>query len=235
MRFTPLLLATLLSACKNDPPPPAPPAVSATPAVAPPSASVAAEKLPPKLDDFYPRGFQPPDKPTKPPTVAEWKDAPEVEVKNGKQLACEVKLVREWIRVSCRTTDDRASQIKGMKLLQPELKPARDFYEMVKPDTLASAVFPIRKETHVRIEFSWTDFSRILSVAWTPGAPKPGIFFDKASPKDLSKPSCIAVCGLPYFPGRGTMACPPTHDPTDGEDNGCMCRKFANEECTTDW
>jgi hypothetical protein len=222
----------------DKPQPPLPAATSSastsTLATPPPSASAAAVKKPPAIDELSPRGFDPPDKPTKPPTVAEWNAARESEVKNGKQLACEVKLVREWLRVSCRTTENKASQIQGLTLLEPKVRPA-DFYEQVKPNTLASMVFPIRKATHVRIELAWNDFKRVLSVAWTPGAPKPIIYFDGSAPKDLSKPLCLAVCGIPYFPGRGTMPCPPTHDPTDGEDNGCACRAWSKGECVIDW
>src|SRR5688572_20700790 len=155
MRLAPVCFA-LLVGCKQDPPPPAVQDTAPTPS-APPSASVATKKpAPPRLDDLTPRAFQPTDEPTKPPTVKEWKEAREVEVKNGEKLACETKLVREWIRVSCRTTEDKLSQIKGMQRLNPEKQPD-DFYEMVKPGTLASVVFPIRKEIHVRIEFTWTD------------------------------------------------------------------------------
>jgi hypothetical protein len=158
----------------------------------------------------------------------------EIEVKNAKRLGCEVKLVREWIRVSCRTTDKSASQVNGLAWLEPAKKPP-DYYDLVKPGTLASVVLPIRRETRARIEFTWSDFSRVLAIAWSPSAPKPAVYFSGDAPKDLSKPACLAVCGIPYFPGRGTMPCPDTHDPTGGEDNGCICRKYRDKECTPDW
>jgi hypothetical protein len=232
------LFAACLLASGCDKPAPPGPAANPTPSASTPprapSASAASANKPPAIEDLSPRGFYPPEKPSKPPTVAEWKGARESEVKNGKQLACEVKIVREWLRVSCRTTENKASQIQGLTLLEPKVRSA-DFYELVKPNTLASMVFPIRKATQVRIEFEWTDFKRILSVAWTPGAPRPIIYFDGSAPKDLSKPLCLAVCGIPYFPGRGTMPCPPTHDPTNGEDNGCACRAWSKGECVIDW
>lgn len=236
VRSTPLLLAISLTACsKPDAPAPGTTTPPTTSVASVPSASAPATvKKPPAIDELSPRGFDPPEKPSKPPTVAEWNAARESEVKNGKQLACEVKLVREWLRVSCRTTENKASQIQGLTLLEPKVRSA-EFYELVKPNTLASMVFPIRKATQVRIEFEWNDFKRILSVAWTPGAPKPILYFDGTAPKDLSKPLCLAVCGIPYFPGRGTMPCPPTHDPTGGEDNGCACRAWAKGECFIDW
>lgn len=180
-----------------------------------------------------PGRWEPPKEPSKPPKPGDWNAAPDVEVRNAERLGCEVRLVREWIRVSCRTTEDTASQVNALRWLEPSSKPP-DFYDMVRPGTLASVVFPIRRETEVRIEFVWSDFSRVLTVVWKPGTPRPAIYFSADSPKDLSKPTCVAVCGLPYFPGRGTMPCPPTHDPTE-DDNGCICRKLAEGECTSDW
>jgi hypothetical protein len=226
------------------PSPPAPetrsaPAASASAApvasVASPAAPGAAASAAPAAPDLSPSLWSPPEKPSKPPSVAEWAAAPEIDVKNAKRLACEIKSVREWLRVSCRTTADAASQIKELRWIEPSVKPL-DFYDMTKPGTLASIVFPIRRETKARIEFVWTDFSRVLSVAWAPGTPRPLVYFSGDAPKDLSKPLCTAVCGIPYFPGRGTMPCPPTHDPTNPhEDNGCICRMYRDHQCTTDW
>ncbi|APR80445.1 Hypothetical protein A7982_05792 [Minicystis rosea] len=203
------------------------PVKTATPA---PSASVVAV-----LPNLTPSKWDPPETPSKPPTVAEWAAASEIEVKNAKRLGCEVKSAREWLRVSCRTTEDSASQIKELRWIEPSAK-LPDFYDMTKPGTLASIVFPIRRQTKARVEFVWSDFARVLTVAWTPGTPQPLVYFSGDAPKDLSKPLCTAVCGNPYFPGRGTMPCPSTHDPTNPDaDNGCICRKFRDNECTSDW
>jgi hypothetical protein len=197
-------------------------------ASAAPAASVALPKLSPSK-------WAPPEKPSKPPTVAEWGAAQEIEVKNAKRLGCEVKSVREWLRVSCRTNADTAAQIKELRWIEPSDKP-HDFYDLTKPGVLASIVFPIRHETKARVEFVWTALSRVLTVSWTPGTPQPLVYFSGDAPVDLSKPLCTAVCGIPYFPGRGTMPCPPTHDPTSpDEDNGCICRKYRDHQCTTDW
>jgi hypothetical protein len=210
---------------------------SAAPAP-PPSASVASR--PPVLT---PTGFEPPEKPSKPPTPAEWAKASEEEVRNAKKLGCETKFVREWLRVSCRAGEDKQSQITGLKWIEPGKKPA-DFYELVKANSVASVVFPIRKDTSVRVEFSWTNnpandtggFSRLLIVSWKAGLPKPAVYFNQASPKDLSKPACTAVCGLPFFPGRGTMPCPPGMIPDgDPEVNGCVCVAYAQHTCAIDW
>jgi hypothetical protein len=227
-----------LAGCEGSPKPSPPPAVS-TPA---PGVSALAPSSPPApspspsapLPVLTPSRWEPPDEPSKPPTSAEWLAAPEIEVKNAKRLGCELKLVREWIRASCRTSDLSASQVKGLRWIEPATK-THDSYELVKPGTLASIVLPIRRQTRARVEFEWSDFSRVLSIAWSPDVPKPAIYFSGDAPRDLSKPDCLAVCGIPYFPGRGSMRCPDTHDPTDGEDNGCICRKYRDDECSKDW
>ena len=46
---------------------------------------------------------------TTPPTIAEWGSVGEVSVRNSSSLGCETKMVREWLRVTCRTlTKDNA-------------------------------------------------------------------------------------------------------------------------------
>lgn len=184
--------------------------------------------------DLGPSKWAPPEKPSKPPTVAEWGSAEDIEVRNAKKLNCEVRMVREWLRVSCRTGEHSSTRIKDLRWLQPKTKPG-DFFDMVKPGSLASIVFPIRKDTNVRVEFVWEEFTRPLTIRWSPGAPKPVVYFSGDAPMDLSKPNCVAVCGQPYFPGRGTMPCPSSHDPTNGEDNGCICRAYRDKTCATDW
>ncbi len=208
-----------------EPKPPTIASVAATGAAAPSAA-------PPPL--LAPSRWAPPDQPSKPPTVNDWRDAAETEVKNAKRLGCEVKTVREWLRVSCRSTPDSGSQIQSLRWLRPEQKPA-DFYDLVRAGSLASIVLPIRHDTDVRVEFVWSEFKRTLTLQWKRGFPVPLVYFNGEAPGDLSKPTCVSVCGLPYFPGRGSMPCPATHDPTGGEDNGCICRKYRDEQCTNDW
>ena len=205
---------------------------AAAPAAPAPSASAPAPAA--SRPDLGPSKWAPPAEPSKPPTVAEWSSAEDIEVRNAKKLNCEVRMVREWLRVSCRTTENSSTHIKELRWLEPATKP-KDFFDMVKPGTLASIVFPIRKDTNVRVEFVWDEFKRPLTIKWAPGTPKPVLYFTGDAPMDLSKPNCLAVCGLPYFPGRGTMPCPSTHDPTNGDDNGCICRAYRDQKCAADW
>jgi hypothetical protein len=211
---------------------PTPPTASARPTSAP-SASASASALA-GVEGLTPHGFAPGIKPSAPPKVAEWNDAAELEVKNAKRLGCEVKFVREWVRVSCRTTEQTSSQIVALNWIEPSAKPA-DFYDLVKAGQLASIVFPVRRNSTAKVEFVWTTFTRPLTVSWSAGTPVPIVYFSGDAPADLSKPNCVFVCGIPYYPGRGTDPCPPTHDPTNGEDNGCICRAYRDKTCTEDW
>lgn len=186
------------------------------------------------MEALTPSGFAPPEKPSSPPKVTEWASAAELKVKNADKLGCEVKFVREWVRVSCRSNEQSAIAIKELRWLEPAQKPA-DFYDLVKPGQVASIVFPIRRSTKARVEFVWESFTRVLTIAWSENMPQPVVYFSGDAPVDLSKPSCVAACGIPFFPGRGTMPCPPTHDPTNDESNGCICRLYRDKKCTQDW
>ena len=138
------------------------------------------------------------------------------------------------MRVSCKTTEQSSSQIKELRWIEPTTKPA-DFYDLVKAGQLASIVFPVRRATTAKVDFAWTTFARTLTVSWSAGMPQPIVYFSGDSPVDLSKPDCVAVCGIPYYPGRGTDPCPATHDPTNDEDNGCICRQYRDKTCAATW
>ena len=205
------------------------PATSAT--MTAPSAS-AHQPLP----DLTLSQWSPPDKPSKPPTPAEWNQGPEVEVRNAKKLNCEVKLVREWVRVSCRNNpQNNNSFVEEIQWVEPKTKPV-DFYDQVKKGTLASIVFPIRKETAVRVKFVWSSFERTLFASWSPGTPKPAIFFQGDVPLDMRKPSCMNACPgfLVVHPKmNATDSCYTwIQDPSDS--SRCLCPAYVKKECDPD-
>lgn len=118
---------------------------------------------------------------SKPPTVAEWGAVGEITVRHSTPLNCETKLVREWLRVSCRTSDNSANQIQGVKLTR-----GQDFGAI--PPYMKKGVASIVTQVKPGIDADWTfEWSawgkRVLTVKWPHGAPAPTYEFDQSAPK----------------------------------------------------
>lgn len=212
------------------------PVASASTSPEPASASSAAKARMIEEMDTRPPGFDPPKKPSKPPTVAEWNGASEVDVRNADALGCETKYVREWIRVSCRTNELHERRIKGLEFIKPVPKPA-NFYEFVDEGRVASVVFPLRTKTFARVKFQWSDFERTLTVRWHAKAEFPSVYFDKKSPADLSKPACSKVCNGPVYVNTACHRihyCP-NYYTCDMESGWCECKHYADGKCTLDY
>lgn len=205
-RPAPALLVLLgLLACKGGSDDTAPVA-SATPPATDPAPSAAASSAEPEVEaselesiakQIVPRGI--PTERSKPPTVAEWNAASEISVRHSGPLGCETKRVREWLRVSCRTTGSSPPQIQAVTLVQPK-KNAEFFTYDAKG--VSSVVLPLREGLDAKIAFDWTERGRrTLTATWPKGAPAPGITFDAgagaggaAAPSQGGKPKCSDVC-----------------------------------------
>src|SRR3954469_6150227 len=89
-----LSAAPALAACgeKKAPPPPVESAPAPPPAPPVSPAAAAAKPLPPGR--------------TPVPSLAEYAAAHEVTVKGSSALRCETKMIREWLRVTCRGKND---------------------------------------------------------------------------------------------------------------------------------
>jgi hypothetical protein len=177
-----LAFAALL-ACKSEetkpesPPAPvtaattAPVATSATPA---PTESAAAARQETRT------GLPIPTEGTsKPPSVAEWGAVGEITVRHSTPLNCETKLVREWLRVSCRTGGKGPYLIEGVKLTGG--KDHGGIPPFVKKG-VASIVTQVKTGMSAEYTFDWGNFTRKLTVAWPNGAPNPTIEFDAPPP-----------------------------------------------------
>jgi hypothetical protein len=174
-----VLLALL--ACKNEEekkpePVPTTPAVT-TPPPATTSAAPPVETAPSRQQTAT--GLPMPTEGTsKPPTVAEWGAVKEITVRHSTPLNCETKLVREWLRVSCRTKMPYIAY--GVKLTSG--KDHGGIPPFVKKD-VASIVTQVKKGMSAEYTFDWGSFTRKLTVAWPNGAPNPTIEFDSPPPK----------------------------------------------------
>jgi hypothetical protein len=120
---------------------------------------------------------------SKVPTVAEWNEVGECTVGHSTPLGCETKMVREWLRVSCRTTNQTPHQVQGVKLIKDTGLAKYEVFTYTRPG-VASIVMPIRGGLDARVEFTWSDWgTRTLLAEMPRGAKVPTINFDAPPPK----------------------------------------------------
>lgn len=106
-----------------------------------------------------------------PPTAAEWNaQTKEVTVRGSSALNCETKMVRTWLRISCRGTSDTGGEATSVEVT----KGGGDG----KTFTFASAgvtslVLPFVEGVDVEAAFGWSDKKMKLHVFWPRGAPEP--------------------------------------------------------------
>lgn len=145
------------------------PASSGTADAAAPAAPSAAPVLPPGRSAV--------------PTVAEWDaETHEVTVKGSSALGCETKMVREYLRISCRGKNDSG----GTPLSVVPQKGAHEAY-FYSAGGVVSVVIPYVQGIDATLAFAWTDKSHPLRLTWPRGAPKPpilGVFEGARSPLD---------------------------------------------------
>ena len=105
------------------------------------------------------------------PTVAEWQaETKEVGVKGSSKLNCETKMVREWLRISCRGKNDTGGEPKGVRITKGG---GRGDTFTFASGGVASLVTPFVNGTDLAAEFEWTDKKMELVVSWPHGAPMP--------------------------------------------------------------
>jgi hypothetical protein len=163
-------------------------AAAATTAAAPPAsaaatgsasgAAPAAEATPPATPPPMPAGRTPA------PTLDEWaKMTKEVTVKGSSALKCETKIVREYLRVSCRGKVDPEGVPTAIKIL----KGGRGEALTYAGKDVTSLVMPYVEGTDFEGVFSWSKKSHKLVVKWPKGNKQPvivGTFEGAASPLD---------------------------------------------------
>lgn len=114
-----------------------------------------------------------------PPTLAEWNAITrEVTVKGSSALGCETKMLREWLRVSCKTHDsDTPTSVKSTQ--KPDAVQAYVF----QGTGVSSVVVQVVRAQDYRATFGWTTHDRpweaVLTVRWPAGAPRPTLSFDR--------------------------------------------------------
>lgn len=117
------------------------------------------------------------------PTVEEWKAmTKEVTVKGSSALGCETKMIREYLRISCRGKNDTGGTPKHVTLQKGMVE-----NHMYVDHGIVSLVVPYVEGINVRFVFTWSDTAHPLELKWPRGAPKPivlGVFEGAKSPLD---------------------------------------------------
>lgn len=126
------------------------------------------------------------------PAPSEYAAAREVTVKGSSALKCETKMIREWLRVTCRGKNDTG----GTPTTVQVTKGGRGETITFAANGVTSLITPVVEGTDFEAKFSWTDKSHALVVKWAKKAPKPiivGEFLGAASPLDRTAPSAV-IC-----------------------------------------
>lgn len=123
--------------------------------------------------DGLPAEIPPPG--SKPPSVPEWNEMPwEITVSRSTPLGCETKMVREWLRVSCRDENKDGGKITGLSI---EHKGGVEAYVLERAGLASLVVQVVKGKKHVT-RFRWTDRTQRLVVDWTDRGPRPSIRFE---------------------------------------------------------
>ena len=103
------------------------------------------------------------------PSIDEYAAAREVDVKGSSALHCETKMVREWLRVTCRGKSDTG----GTPTTVTVTRDGRGETIPFAGGGVTSLMTPVLEGTDFSANFSWTDKSHALVVKWPPGGVRP--------------------------------------------------------------
>lgn len=181
---------------KNDPAAKATPTAKATEAAkdpAAPGATTAAAAAPPAVPTMVGGGQAPAAKPTgepslaapgagqeapavsegksAPPTVAEWEAAPSANTvgPNSAPRDCDLKVVREWLKVNCRGNIKEVTNMEGFG------QKGSDYFELVTPGKVADFVVRMKKGQAIKARIIREGQSASLFVNWPSQSAKPSI------------------------------------------------------------
>lgn len=104
-----------------------------------------------------------------PPTVADWRDATEVNTQTpgARPEACYLKIVREWLKIHCD------GKVIGVEDLEGFGQESWDYYQSVRPGHAADLVARLRKGHSMKLTILREDQNAVLFVSWPPTEPKP--------------------------------------------------------------
>lgn len=175
MKTTTLSLSILvlaLLACKEEKKEEsAPTATAAAPAATPTETAAPAATAEEEKKDESPIPDIP-DGRSKPPTVAEWKAATNINTQevNSQPDKCFMRIVREWLKVNC---EGDVQGFTGMENFGNEMA---DYFQSVKPGKVADFVVRLRKGKTLKLRIQrGKEGEAVLFVNWPVGEAKPTI------------------------------------------------------------
>lgn len=119
------------------------------------------------------------------PTTDEWNAVlKEVTVRGSSALNCETKMVREWLRVSCRGKNSTGGKPTAVSVTRGGGR-GDDF--TFTGDGVASLVVRFVEGVDLEASFTWSDDKRLLRVHWPRGAPEPR---SKGEISEGEQPAC---------------------------------------------
>lgn len=131
----------------------------------------------------------PPER-TKTPTIAEWNAAKDVDADDN-DANCEVRSVREWVRVSCRKKSPGGGDPTAVAVTSGKTKETFTF----SGKGVESIVTPLLPGTRLLAKYSWSDVVYALRIEWPQGEERPAVFAHFAKTDDPpTKPVGLAMC-----------------------------------------
>jgi len=107
-----------------------------------------------------------------------WRQAAELPVAGAGEARCEVKRVREWLRVLC--VGSLRTHPRDVQITRDD---GHEASALVMPDGV-SLLVPVLEGTALEATVRWNDRSRVFTVAWPSGEARPTIAFAAARGDD---------------------------------------------------
>lgn len=127
---------------------------------------------------------------TKTPTVAEWNAASDVKAA-GNEVNCEVRAVREWVRVSCRKPSPGGGKPTAVVVQRGKTKETFTYAN----NGVTSVVTPLLPGTDLEAKYSWSDVVYAVRMSWSKTEPRPDVFAHFVKTDDPpTKALGVAMC-----------------------------------------
>ena len=128
-------------------------------------------------NDGLPAEIPPPG--SKPPSVEEWNAVPrEVTVRGSSKLGCETKMLREWLRSSCRTNKENGTPF----MVDTFPSAGQQAFKFVG-NGVASVVVQVIRGREFHADYIWDNGGAhrgaTLNVKWSSDQPRPQMYFQE--------------------------------------------------------